>query len=495
MLQQKKNIRIWSITVTWKNNTQTLRKEFIVTAPDDKKAKQQVVNRLPSSFIHQPNKQADIRIRDLGNVENEKTYLSSDPFIPNIRQEDALQYERVILYAKLLGAEIGWRTTNQNTTPQDDIYLRKINNEPNWITILTEWAEKSLYLIDKTPEEFFNEKMSEYLGTKVINITEIVPVNDSGYERTIKNAELQAQKIKYNAITEADKIKQEASKRAQELEEEAKRKLDIAEKMLNTLGKNTNISSPTEENPQKTQYEPNINPTNDPNDKEIQNNNDNDQNKPTESPIQDHNDPTDVQPSQDDISQNTDQPEEEMITQSNIISENPAILQPEYNPEDDMNQIIEEPENQDELLGEPIQESETPNNNTPQINPTTQPPIITPKRSPMERSEPAKQPSNASAELLLKQHTSRQIELVLESMTITINDEIHPANIVWPNWRRLNTPPLKGNAAKKEKDLKNFIISFIKQCDPSTTGIPPLQYAYYLCTNTIQILDDIKPID
>ena len=80
MLAHRKDIRIWSITVTWKNYTQQLRKEFIVTAPDEDTAKQLVTNRLPTHLLSQPDKHGQIRVREARSIITKHTSVQNRLF-------------------------------------------------------------------------------------------------------------------------------------------------------------------------------------------------------------------------------------------------------------------------------------------------------------------------------------------------------------------------------------------------------------------------------
>ena len=534
MLSSRKNIRVWNITVTWKNHTQTLRKEFIITAPDNQTARQLVNNRLPNSVLNQPAKEAQVRIRDLGNIENEKTYFSSDPFVPNTRQDDAPQYERVLLYARMWGSELGWRSTNQAATQQDDAYLQKMKNENDLIPMLTDWANQSMYSINQTPEEFFLTKMSDYLGTKVINITDMIPVSEQGYDKLIKTAELKAQQIIYDAKQKADQIEQHAH----QIEREAQRDKQLVEKMLNALQagitpQQTSVPSAplldkcqvsetdnNTQNEEPSQPEPKTDPENAPEEPSFDPENDqdspntqNDSPETTDAPINDTNwsEPTDDTPEV--ISDTTstiestfeDIPDmssaQNVQEQTKVQNEQPMIppilKEEEYSIDDEFAQPIEGIDDVEEV------EADIPE---PAPEEPPQPPVVVPTKPPKKQISPMTKSSDQSDDALVEIMKHWQLEKLkkpVNRMTIELNNDqrrpIHqPAMKMWKSWF---STALENEYTKQQMQLTprkietECFLEFIRECDPMG-DLTPIQYVYSQCTGqTIKFIADKLHID
>ena len=556
MLSHRKDIRIWHITVTWKNYTQQLRKEFIVTAPDENEAKQLVTNRLPTHLLSQPDKQGQIRVRDLGTVNNEKTYFSSEPFVPNNRQDDAPQYERVILYARMWGSELGWRSTNQASTQQDDDYLQKMKNETNLIPMLNDWAKQSMYSIDKSPEDFFLTKMSEYLGTKVINITDMIPVSERRYDKLVKNAELQAQSIIYEAQQKANKIEQEA----RDIKREAQRDKTLVEQMLNalkngTMAPNVPISTttntidqplpddPQTENPESepkaqlldirqvvdepTDSETTEKPINDPEETQNEtiydpqfdeNDEDEDENDlgPEEEPYGlvtaqewPTNDPFNGQ----DIP-GWDLPPDEM---PEVVSESTEPIETDSGPEIPKQTEVQKEEDSitptiPPLLTGPDTEEEIESNLSQTIEETDeaeapdvpepvpqQPEVIptapyNPIRSPMMKSSNL---SENAIEATMRNWKFEELQKAAHKLTIKIIRDRkvshEPALANWGLW--LKSEHINKNHLKHKNLQVEYFIQFIKECE-EIDGVPPLVYVYHKYTGQEhKLFQDQFPID
>ena len=542
MLAHRKDIRIWSITVTWKNYTQQLRKEFIVTAPDEDTAKQLVTNRLPTHLLSQPDKHGQIRVRDLGTVNNNKTYFSSEPFVPNTRQDDAPQYERVILYAKMWGSELGWRSTNQAATQQDDDYLQKMKSETNLIPLLNDWANQSMYSIDKSPEDFFLAKMSEYLGTKVINITDMIPVSEQGFDKLVKNAELQAQNIIYEAQQKANKIEQEA----RETKRETQRDKTLVEQILNALKTGTTIlaNTPNQLPPDeqtvnaseqtaplldisqvpdestKTQEEP----INEP--KETQN-------QPINNPLLNENDdenpeddlPTEEEPyglvpaqewseepSFEDMPEwglpPTEEPDiisestEPIKTDSGLnVQKQTEVQKEETSPQSRIPPLLSDPDIEEEIeddLSHPIEETdEAEAPDIPELKPKIQEVIPTEPydhtKSPMMKSLP---PENA-IEAIMKTWQFSNLKKAARTLTVKIIRDRkvshEPALDNWGLW--LKSEKINQNHLKNKSLEVAYFIQFIKECE-AVNGVPPLLYVYHqYLGQTEKLFQDKLPID
>ena len=521
MLSRNRNIRVWNVTVTWKTHVQTLQKEFIITAPDKATAEQLANNRLPNHLLSQSDKNGQIRSRDLGIIQNEKTYFSSDPFVSNnARQNDAPQYERVLLYAQLWGAELGWRKTNQVATEQDDIYLKQMEKEPNLIAMLNDWATQSLYSINQDPEDFFTTKMSEYLGTKVVNIKDMIPVSDRNYEKLQKTAELEAQKIIYDARQEANRIKAEAN----DIKREAQRDKTLVAQILQALQQGTippaqPIKTPemneqpedkqneheaplldkcqvdendepqqtetsetkeeTIESPITTQNEPIFNP-----EEEIINENEEwkpitDQDEPTFNPLTDTHTDFNNEIDESEETNEENEPTEGFtpMPMANIPDNTDNSI------EEELEQAIDEPED-DDITDETQISDKTPTEPEPEIE---QKPVPTPTPPHKNTLSPLMRSSDLSHDAItqiIRGWKLDQLQSMLPYLTIKIRKDHKiketKASEVWSDWLQIQECE-QNKKIKNKKEQLEYMIRFIQSCQ-FVNDIPPLVFVYYKYT-------------
>ena len=221
---QQPPLRLWHVTATWVGrNNKRLKRDFIISAYKKDEATEMVHNRVfaPTTKSTEP----DIRARDLGPVQNPRTFFSSDIIPVNVFSSDESSPidDLILQFTLKWGAEIGWRSTNQGASEKDLIILEKLKNEKDRTTLLYEWAKEYTDHPTQDPDKFIASKMSSYLGTQVTtSLSDMIPVSDTEYSHIMKNAKQQAANIIAEAQKSADEIRTQLNTETEHLAEIAK---------------------------------------------------------------------------------------------------------------------------------------------------------------------------------------------------------------------------------------------------------------------------------
>lgn len=214
----KDKMRIWHVTVNWTTRNKRLKKEFIISAETKDKAIACAKNRIASPADTQP----VYRARDLGALQINKTYYSSDVLSGGLQAIETQEQNLLMDFTIAWGSEIGWRATNQSATQTDQLYLAKLRDTRQQRQLLPQWVQEYITSGRDDPTAFFNEKLSEYLGTKVTSTDDMIPVSDTDYDRLMKKARGEAEQIIQEARNSAADIRQQLATEAANLADIAK---------------------------------------------------------------------------------------------------------------------------------------------------------------------------------------------------------------------------------------------------------------------------------
>lgn len=201
------DIRLWHVTALWQRKDAHLKKEFIASAPTKEAAIKSAESRLPINI-----RKADgykTSARDLGTIKDNKIWFSSDVTSNAvIRIDDPLVTSELIdLFTLLWGQEIGWRSTNQSATEKDKLILNRLRDDKNRRELIPQWADECLQFPETDTSDFFRTKLSEYLGSDVKNMEDMIPVSDDEYDMIMSNARNKANAIINEARQSADDIR------------------------------------------------------------------------------------------------------------------------------------------------------------------------------------------------------------------------------------------------------------------------------------------------
>lgn len=214
----KDKMRIWHVTVNWTTRNKRLKKEFIISAETKDKAIACAKNRIASPADTQP----VYRARDLGALQINKTYYSSDVLSGGLQAIETQEQNLLMDFTTAWGSEIGWRATNQSATQTDLLYLAKLRDTRQQRQLLPQWVQEYIASGRDDATAFFNEKLSEYLGTQVISTDDMIPVSDTDYDRLMKKARGEAEQIIQEAKNSAADIRQQLATEAANLADIAK---------------------------------------------------------------------------------------------------------------------------------------------------------------------------------------------------------------------------------------------------------------------------------
>lgn len=214
----KDKMRIWHVTVNWTTRNKRLKKEFIISAETKDKAIACAKNRIASPADTQP----VYRARDLGALQINKTYYSSDVLSGGLQAIETQEQNLLMDFTTAWGSEIGWRATNQSATQTDLLYLAKLRDTRQQRQLLPQWVQEYITSGRDDPTAFFNEKLSEYLGTQVTSTEDMIPVSDTDYDRLMKKARGEAEQIIQEARNSAADIRQQLATEAANLADIAK---------------------------------------------------------------------------------------------------------------------------------------------------------------------------------------------------------------------------------------------------------------------------------
>lgn len=214
----KDKMRIWHVTVNWTTRNKRLKKEFIISAETKDKAIACAKNRIASPADTQP----VYRARDLGALQINKTYYSSDVLSGGLQAIETQEQNLLMDFTTTWGSEIGWRATNQSATQTDLLYLAKLRDTRQQRQLLPQWVQEYITSGRDDATAFFNEKLSEYLGTQVISTDDMIPVSDTDYDRLMKKARGEAEQIIQEAKNSAADIRQQLATEAANLADIAK---------------------------------------------------------------------------------------------------------------------------------------------------------------------------------------------------------------------------------------------------------------------------------
>lgn len=214
----KDKMRIWHVTVNWTTRNKRLKKEFIISAETKDKAIACAKNRIASPADTQP----VYRARDLGALQINKTYYSSDVLSGGLQAIETQEQNLLMDFTIAWGSEIGWRATNQSATQTDQLYLAKLRDTRQQRQLLPQWVQEYITSGRDDPTAFFNEKLSEYLGTQVTSTEDMIPVSDTDYDRLMKKARGEAEQIIQEARNSAADIRQQLATEAANLADIAK---------------------------------------------------------------------------------------------------------------------------------------------------------------------------------------------------------------------------------------------------------------------------------
>lgn len=214
----KDKMRIWHVTVNWTTRNKRLKKEFIISAETKDKAIACAKNRIASPADTQP----VYRARDLGALQINKTYYSSDVLSGGLQAIETQEQNILMDFTIAWGSEIGWRATNQSATQTDQLYLAKLRDTRQQRQLLPQWVQEYITSGRDDPTAFFNEKLSEYLGTQVTSTEDMIPVSDTNYDRLMKKARGEAEQIIQEAKNSAADIRQQLATEAANLADIAK---------------------------------------------------------------------------------------------------------------------------------------------------------------------------------------------------------------------------------------------------------------------------------
>lgn len=201
------DIRLWHVTALWQRKDAHLKKEFIASAPTKEAAIKSAESRLPINI-----RKADgykTSARDLGTIKDNKIWFSSDVTSNAVtRIDDPLVTSELIdLFTILWGQEIGWRSTNQSATEKDKLILNRLKNDKTRRELIPQWADECLQFPETDTSDFFRTKLSEYLGSDVKNIEDMIPVSDDEYDMIMSNARNKANDIINEARQSANDIR------------------------------------------------------------------------------------------------------------------------------------------------------------------------------------------------------------------------------------------------------------------------------------------------
>lgn len=214
----KDKMRIWHVTVNWTTRNKRLKKEFIISAETKDKAIACAKNRIASPADTQP----VYRARDLGALQINKTYYSSDILSGGLQAIETQEQNLLMDFTTAWGSEIGWRATNQSATQTDQLYLAKLRDTRQQRQLLPQWVQEYITSGRDDATAFFNEKLSEYLGTQVTSTEDMIPVSDTDYDRLMKKARGEAEQIIQEAKNSAADIRQQLATEAANLADIAK---------------------------------------------------------------------------------------------------------------------------------------------------------------------------------------------------------------------------------------------------------------------------------
>lgn len=214
----KDKMRIWHVTVNWTTRNKRLKKEFIISAETKDKAIACAKNRIASPADTQP----VYRARDLGALQINKTYYSSDVLSGGLQAIETQEQNLLMDFTTAWGSEIGWRATNQSATQTDLLYLAKLRDTRQQRQLLPQWVQEYITSGRDDATAFFNEKLSEYLGTQVTSTDDMIPVSDTDYDRLMKKARGEAEQIIQEARNSAADIRQQLATEAANLADIAK---------------------------------------------------------------------------------------------------------------------------------------------------------------------------------------------------------------------------------------------------------------------------------
>lgn len=214
----KDKMRIWHVTVNWTTRNKRLKKEFIISAETKDKAIACAKNRIASPADTQP----VYRARDLGALQINKTYYSSDVLSGGLQAIETQEQNLLMDFTTAWGSEIGWRATNQSATQTDLLYLAKLRDTRQQRQLLPQWVQEYITSGRDDATAFFNEKLSEYLGTQVTSTDDMIPVSDTDYDRLMKKARGEAEQIIQEAKNSAADIRQQLATEAANLADIAK---------------------------------------------------------------------------------------------------------------------------------------------------------------------------------------------------------------------------------------------------------------------------------
>lgn len=213
--------RLWHVTTVWNRAGRRLKKDILVGAVTKDEAIEMAKNRFHD---WKDSESAKMHVRDLGTVQARRTYFSSDiTEISSLGGDTLTPLDAAAFdYAIAWGSELGWRSTNQNMSEQDLAYLARLRNEPDVVHLLCGWAQEWLESGEPDSKAFFKQKLSDYLGTQVMDMEDMIPVSDSEYDRIMQKARADASTIVAEAKRSADTIRSEMRQETERLAEIAR---------------------------------------------------------------------------------------------------------------------------------------------------------------------------------------------------------------------------------------------------------------------------------
>lgn len=209
--------RLWRVTATWTKYGKRMKKDIVLAAGSKARAEEMTRNRL--SMNTDEGSGVSVRIQDLGSMRPEHVYFSSDAVSASLLDayDESPMDDAMIAFAVAWGSEIGWRATNQSPSKKDVVLLKRLSGETNMRSILSDWTRRWFEEGMPDRDEFVQARLSEYSGTRVTGVKDMIPVSDSEYEAILKNAEARAAEIVAEAQSKAAAMQADVTRQLERL--------------------------------------------------------------------------------------------------------------------------------------------------------------------------------------------------------------------------------------------------------------------------------------